>query len=230
MTLILGTDFPADAPGYEVMPVGAPAGPLIDADAPIWAEARVIEWGHERYRTSFRALWDPLALHVRFDAVDGSPWHTMSARDEHIWEEEVVEIFLDADGSGRNYAEVEISPANVVCDLRVDTPWPSLRSLTEWDWEGLTSTVVPLRDAHGAVEGWTAVARLPWAGLGSLYPRRDAGLPPVEGSTCRFNVFRIKRPGGPASPQDGVVLAAWSKPAGPSFHDPAAFRTMTFRK
>lgn len=229
MTQVLGTVFPAEAPGYEVMPAGAPVGLLMDADAPLWADARVIDWGPERYRTSFRALWDPLALHVRFDAVDDSPWHTMSARDEHIWEEEVVEIFLDADGSGRNYAELEISPANVVCDLRVETPWPSLRSLTEWDWEGMTSAVVPVHDAHDGVEGWTAVARLPWAGLGSLCAGREVALPPAAGSAWRFNVFRIKRPGGPARPQDGVVLAAWSKPAGPSFHDPLAFRPMAFR-
>lgn len=228
MTEILGTVFPAGAPGYEVMPVAGPAGPL-DAGAPAWDGARVIEWGPERYRTSFRALWEPLALHVRFDAVDESPWHTMTTRDEHIWEEEAVELFLDADGSGRNYAELEISPANVVCDLRVESPWPSLRSLTEWDWKGMTSAVAPLADARGAVEGWTAVARLPWAGLRSLYPGGRVSLPPDAGQSWRANVFRIKRPGGPARPADGAVFAAWSRPAGPSFHDPAAFRPMTFR-
>lgn len=226
MTPITGTDFPADAPGYAVMPLGAPVPSLIEAGAAAWDTARVIEWGPERYRTRFRALWDAAALHVRFDAVDDGPWHTMSVRDDHIWEEEVVELFLDADGSGRNYAEVEISPANVVCDLRVESPWPSLRSLTAWDWDGMASTVAPLRDSRGAVEGWTAVARLPWPGLRSLYA--GVALPPAAGSAWRFNVFRIKRPGGPARPGAGVVLAAWSKPAGPSFHDPAAFRPMAF--
>ena len=76
---------------------------------------------------------------MRFDAVDDGPWHTMTKRDEHIWEEEVVEIFLDLDGSGVNYAELEISPANVVCDLRVERPAPSVKSLTEWDWTGMAS-------------------------------------------------------------------------------------------
>jgi aryl-alcohol dehydrogenase-like predicted oxidoreductase len=150
-------------------------------------------------------------------------------RDEHIWDEEVVEVFLDADGSGRNYAELEINPINVVCDLRVETPWPSLKSLTEWDWEGMTTAVVPLKDTHGTVEGWTALGRLPWTGLRSLYPAPTVALPPQSGQSWRFNVFRIKRPGGPAKPQEGVVLAAWSKPSGPSFHDPAAFQTMRFR-
>jgi Carbohydrate family 9 binding domain-like len=228
-TQISGTVFAGDAPGYDVarLPQTRPA--LLDADAPVWRDAAAIEWGPEPYRTRFRACWDPLALHVRFDAIDDSPWHTMTTRDDHIWEEEVVEIFLDADGSGRNYAELEISPANVVCDLRVVSPWPSLISLTEWDWDGTTTAVVPRRDAQGMVEGWTALARLPWSGLRSLYPGPAVGLPPRSGETWRFNVFRIKRPGGQARPRDAMVLAAWSKPSGPSFHDPAAFRPLSFR-
>ena len=131
MTQISGTVFGSDAPGYDVMPLGAPVAKLIDAGAPVWQDARTIDWGPERYRTRFQACWDSLAVHVRFDAIDDGPWHTMTRRDDHIWDEEVVELFLDADGSGRNYAELEINPVNIVCDLRVETPWPALRSLTE---------------------------------------------------------------------------------------------------
>ncbi len=227
---ISGTVFADAAPGYGVARLSQAHPALLDADAAIWHEATAIEWGPEPYATTFRACWDAMALHVRFDAADDHPWHTMTRRDDHIWEEEVVEIFLDADGSGRNYAELEISPANVVCDLRVEAPWPSLESLTAWDWEGLTSAVTPGRSGSSASgdQGWTAVARLPWEGLRSLYPETSVSLPPPAGRSWRFNVFRIKRPGGPGRPHDGVVYAAWSKPAGPSFHDPAAFRSMTF--
>lgn len=228
ITQISGTAFKADAPGYDVVRLPHTWAGLVDAGEPGWHDATAIEWGPERYRTRFQACWDPLALHVRFDAVDDGPWHTMTTRDDHIWEEEVVEIFLDADGSGRNYAELEINPVNVVCDLLVESPWPSLKSLTEWDWEGMTTAVVPIEDPHGTVQGWTALARLPWSGLRSLYPVTVA-VPPQSGQAWRFNVFRIKRPGGPAKPREGAVFAAWSKPAGPSFHDPAAFRPMAFR-
>ncbi|MBK5297897.1 MAG: carbohydrate-binding family 9-like protein [Vicinamibacteria bacterium] len=229
ITQISGTVFPAQSPGYDVVRLPQTWATLIAADDPLWNGATVIEWGPERYRTRFQACWDRLALHVRFDAVDDGPWHTMTTRDDHIWEEEVVEIFLDADGSGRNYAELEINPVNVVCDLIVESPWPSLTSLTEWDWAGMTTAVVPLEDRCGTAQGWTALARLPWSGLRSLYPAPAVALPPRPGDAWRCNVFRIKRPGGPTRPQDGVVLAAWSRPAGPSFHDPAAFRPMVFR-
>jgi hypothetical protein len=204
MTQILGTVFPPDDAGYEALPAGAAPAPLLGSAEGAWERARVIEWGPERFRTRFRALWDSKAFHVRFDAVDDSPWHTMSARDEHLWEEEVVEIFIDADGSGRNYAELEISPANVVCDLRVESPWPSLRSETDWDWEGMTSAVAPYVDR--GIRGWTAVARLPWAG-----PARSIGAP------ASLSRPRPERPGastssvssGPEGPRAPATGSSW---------------------
>lgn len=226
MITIQGSDSP---PGYEALALDRKALGLIEPESPAWAEAAVITWGPAPYQTSFRARWDEDALHVRFDAADTAPWHTMTRRDDHIWEEEVVELFLDADGSGRHYAELEISPANVVCDLDVATPWPDLKSLTAWNWDGMTSAVHRWTGPDAGPDGWTAIARLPWAGLRSLYP--DSGrvaLPPPDGAAWRFNVFRIKRPGGPLRPADGVVYAAWSRPAGPSFHDPAVFRPISF--
>ena len=228
MPHILGTAFPADAPGYGVGLLSPPSPVLLDASAAIWSRTPFIEWGPPPYTTRFRACHDATALHVRFDARDDAPWHTMTRRDEHLWEEEVVEVFIDADGSGRNYAELEISPANVVCDLRVETPHPRLRSLTAWDWDGMTTAVVPMTGARGTAEGWTALARLPWSGLRSLYPAGRVGLPPAPDDAWRFNVFRVKRPGGPGRPEDGAIYAAWSRPSGPSFHDPAAFRPLVF--
>ena len=227
MITIHGSDSP---PGYDAMALDRKAPGLIEPESPAWSDVTAIKWGPAPYRTWFRARWDEDALHVRFDAADTAPWHTMTRHDDHIWEEEVVELFLDADGSGLHYAELEISPANVVCDLDVATPWPRLESLTAWDWDGLTSAVHPWKEPDSGLDGWTAIARLPWSGLRSLYPRAgQVALPPVGGDTWRFNVFRIKRPGGSAHPAEGVVYAAWSKPAGPSFHDPAAFRPLSFR-
>ena len=203
---------------------------LVRADDACWKRLPAIEWGPERYRTRFQACWDDAALHIRFDSVDTAPWFTMRTRDDHLWEEEVVEIFLDPGGAGVNYAELEINPANVVCDLRVERPAPDVRSLTEWDWAGLESSVVPYTNAHGTPEGWTALARLPFDGLKSLSSDIAPHIPPAAGDAWRFNVFRIKRPGGPGRPADGAIFAAWSVPDGPSFHVPAAFRALRFTR
>jgi hypothetical protein len=199
MPLLYRDPSASPAGDYVVAKLPSPAPGLLGATADAWRDAAAIDWGPERYRTTFQACWDVTALHIRFDAVDTAPWFTMRTRDAHLWEEEVVEIFLDAEGAGVNYAELEINPANVVCDLRVERPAPAVSSHTQWDWAGLESAVVPLADPHGTREGWTAVARLPWDGLRSLSPAAARTSPPRAQLPRAGRVpavpFRLKPPG-----------------------------------
>ena len=208
--------------GYEVRRTDATQAALLDGDPTAWRDAAVITWGPEPYTTRLRALWSVEALWLRFDAVDAAPWSTMTERDDPIWNEEVVEIFLDLDGSGTNYAELEISPANVVCDVRMVQGLPDKQMDLSWNLEGVETRV-----DHGDVDGgrgWTARARVPWAGFASLPSAAGVALPPRSGNTWRFNAFRIKRPYGPAEPDRDVIFAAWSDPGAAGFHVPAAFR------
>ena len=141
---------------------------------------------------------------------------------------QLVEIFLDPACLGKHYAEVEISPINIVTDLHILEPHPRLNGDRSWNWRGLESTVVP-GSCGGLTPGsWVALAWLPWSGLGSLGAEVAARVPPSAGDAWRFNVFRIKRPHGPSEPERDAVYAAWSAPDGPSFHEPAAFRRMEF--
>ncbi len=190
------------------------------AASPDWNRADPVTFGPAPYRTTFRALWSEAGLHLRFDSEDDSPWFTMTSRDDPLWEEEVVEIFLDPLGDGR-YIEVELNPANVVCDLRrlgpgetaSDPIGPMDRGFSV---TGIETTVETNED------GWTGFLMLPWAGL-------DLPGAPEPGSSFRFNVFRIKRPGGPEAPAQDAVFAAWSPTGSPSFHVPEAFRPLVLK-
>jgi len=217
----------ADAPAYTVATTAAETGALLAADDAAWSGAPAIAWGPVPHETRFRALWSPAGLFLRFDADDASPWHTMTREDEHLWDEEVVEIFIDLDRSGRDYYELEINPANVICDLRMISPWPNQKGDIDWDLAGL-ETRVHARKGEGAPPGWMATAFLPWSGFRSLPSAGPVALPPKPGDAWRFNVFRIERPGGPESPQKDGVFAAWSPPSGRSFHDAGAFRDLVF--
>lgn len=200
---------------------------VIDDESPWWSAHRV-RYGPALYETEFRALWNAEGLYVRFDATDTNPWFTMTKRDDRIWEEEVVELFLDLDRSGTNYAEVEINPNNVVTDLRMLRGVPDQEGDLAWDFEGLQSHVRLNKYRDGSTAGWTALAFLPWTGFQSL-PSADAiALPPTAGDRWRFNVFRIKRPSGERQPNRDAVFAAWSPPTGDSFHEPAVFRDLVF--
>jgi hypothetical protein len=201
-----------------------PGEALLRADDGAWVKAAAITWGPAAYLTRFRALWSDAGLFLRFDATDPSPWHTMTRRDEHLWDEEVVEIFLDLGRAGRDYYELEINPANAVCDLRMISPWPDKKGEIEWDLAGLETRVLQT----AAPAGWSATAFLPWSGFRPLPSARAIALPPRPGDAWRFNVFRIERPGGKQQPEKDAVFAAWSPPSEKSFHDAKAFRDLVF--
>jgi LmbE family N-acetylglucosaminyl deacetylase len=226
--LVATAAFAADTPSYTAVSTNADRAALLAADDAAWAEAAAIEWGPAAYTTRFRAAWSDEALFLRYDVTDPSPWHTMTKRDEHIWDEEVVEIFLSPDGSGRDYYELEINPVNVVCDLRMVSAWPNQKGDIDWNLAGLETRVHPRKDGTGKTTGWTATALLPWAGLRALPSARTVAVPPNPGDRWRFNVFRIERPGGPSAPQKDGVFAAWSQPSVKTFHDAAAFRDLVF--
>jgi len=218
----------ATAPEYAAAHTGAAPMRLLAAEEPAWAQAGGVEWGPAARATRFRALWGEAGLFLRFDAVDPDPWHTMTRRDEHLWEEEVVEIFLDPGRAGRDYYELEISPANVVCDVRMIAPSPDKKMDLAFDLSGLETKVRLNKDGSGRTTGWTATALLPWSGLASLPSARGVALPPKPGDRWRFNLFRIERPGGPRAPEKDALEVAWSPTGEPSFHVPAAFRELVF--
>jgi hypothetical protein len=210
--------------GYEVAHTTVAPAALLAAEEAGWKEASSVEWGPAAYPTRFRALWSGDGLFLRFDATDPSPWHTMTRRDEHLWDEEVVEIFLDPDRSGRDYYELEVNPANVVCDLRMVSPWPDKKGDIDWNLAGLETRVRP----QDGGRGFTVTAFLPWRGLRALPSAARVALPPKAGDAWRFNVFRIERPGGKANPEKDAVFAAWSPPSVATIHDAGAFRDLVF--
>jgi hypothetical protein len=218
----------AGEPGYAVARASAATEALLSADEAAWSPAASVAWGPAKYLTTFRALWNDAGLFLRFEATDPDPWHTMTRRGEHLWDEEVVEIFLDPGREGRDYYELEISPANVVCEVRMIAPSPNKKQDFAWGLAGLQTRAVVHRDAAGRPTVWTATAFLPWPGLKPLPSAAHAAVPPLPGDRWRFNLFRIERPGGARAPEKDVVAVAWSPTGEPSFHVPRAFRELVF--
>ena len=192
--------------------------------------------------------WDDANLYVAFICIDREPWGTLMARDSFLWQQEVVEVFLDPDGDGRHYAELEVSPHNVVVDLLIPGPptaGADAAMAARWNIEGLQTAV----GKHA--QGWTVEIAIPWEALG------EAGVSsaPREGDRWRVGLYRIERPGAItrwkeqvelqrraeeasgsekaaletrlAELQEDSELLAWS-PTRKSFHDPERFGTVVF--
>ena len=147
--------------------------------------------------TEAALVWDDTYLYFAFACGDLEAWATMKNRDDRIWNEEVVEVFLDPDGDARNYAELEVSPENVVVDLMIAAPRTgAAEEALRWDIEGLKTAV----GRHKA--GWVVEIAIPWASLG----RSGATQAPRSGDRWRVGLYRIERPGGVARSEKLAAL------------------------
>lgn len=195
--------------------------PFLPWDAPEGAPSIFLReataGGRPRLETRATLFRDDEHLHVLFDMIDeGVPIGSMLGRDDPIWREDVLEIFL-APRRPTEYFEIEISPVGTVFDARIESPdgdRSTMRVDASWDCDGLVGMIRRQRSGN---EPWSVqtLVSIPFAGL-------DAK--PSAGDDWRANLFRIdRRP-------DGDEYSAWRptlrQPA--DFHVPGAFGSLRF--
>jgi len=159
--------------------------------------------------TEVACAWDATALRVRFACTDIEPWATITQRDGPLWEEEVVEVFLDPVGDAEVYFEIEVNPLGTLLDLVLRRSRSGYKKDFAWDCEGLKSSV------ERTATGWNAELKIPF---GSLIPEA-----PRVGSEWRVNFARIDRPRGRER-----ELSAWSPTQLGTFHVPERFGVLRF--
>jgi hypothetical protein len=164
-------------------------------DEPVWARAERVEFFETlsgrpaRYRTEAQILWDGDALYVGFSCQDDEVWTRPGRKDDDaIYEDEVVELFLDPSGGGRDYIEIEVSPTNVRFDARFAS-WRSDLPAARAFSSGVRTAV----EVDGAVtvggatpvpaRGWTVELALPWAAVARH---------PQGGERWRVNLYRLE--------------------------------------
>lgn len=169
-------------------------------------------------QTTVRVCYDDHALYVRFDCADRDIWGTFTQRDEPIYNEEVVEIFIGAGAADPvHYFEFQVSPNGVLFDGTVYNP-TSTRDNLRVDETWLCPEIRWMARRNDAKHQWWGALALPWVGI-----TPDGKIPPV----CRANFYRIERP------HDGEVeYSCWSPtlavPA--DFHKPKYFGHLEFAK
>jgi len=162
------------------------------------------KWG-----TEVRLGWTDEMFHGLFICQDPNPWATKTKRDDPLWEEEVVEIFIDPFGDSISYFEININPLNVVADVFIRRVRTGLRKNFAWRCEGLATACGTL------AYGWVAAFQIPFPALGDCHPTRS----PV----WRANFARIERP-----KEGKQELTAWCPSFMESFHLPERFGRLRF--
>jgi len=146
--------------------------------------------------TRARMLWDDENLYFAFACQDPDIWAIYDQEDDPMWSEEVVEVFIDPDGDGENYLELEVNPLNAVVDLKIYRLQPEWKSSIPWDIAGLQTAVQvqgTVNDSLGQDLGWTVEIAIPWAATADSI---DGGGKPQVGDTWRLNLYRIERRAG----------------------------------
>lgn len=150
------------------------------------------------FPTRAKMLWDSDYFYFAFVCQDADMWAIYDQEDDPMWSEEVVEVFIDPDGDGKRYLELEVNPLNAVVDLLIYSVSPEWHSSKDWDIAGLKTAV----QTHGTVNdslaldwGWTAEIAIPWAAMADSV---TGGARPTAGDVWRLNLYRIERKGGRA--------------------------------
>lgn len=167
--------------------------------------------GLATHQTITRVCCNQQALYLRFDCIDYDIWGTYTQRDEPIYDEEVVELFI---GHGLenpiNYYELQVSPNGVLFDAKISNPTSTRADLivdTSWD----CPEIQWLAKRNDADNHWMAMLVIPWEDI-----TQEGTLPKV----WRANFYRIERPRD-AQPEYSCWSPTMAEPA--DFHKPAYF-------
>ncbi len=168
-----------------------------------------------------RSLWDDQNVYFAFEVADDQVGSTYTKRDDELWNQDCVELYLDGKADGKDYLEIQVSPANVVFDaLFSSRRTPEWQKAKEHDVPGLLNAV----SVQGTInrhddkdQGYTVEIAVPHSSIPGFAP-----VPPKPGSTLRVNFFRIDS-------RDGKVVGANAfGPAGGDFHDLEKAGTLVF--
>jgi hypothetical protein len=191
-------------------------------DDPDWQRAVVLAPFHAHdgrsaitRATSARMLWDDEALWVAFDVEDPDVFTVYSQRDDPLYDSEATEIFIDADGDGDVYVELQ----SAADDVHFDAAFAGGRRRNmdrAWDAAFDTKT---MRTPRGVTAEW----RVPVASLRDV----PAGEPRA-GASWKVNLFRLERLRSSTQRVTGTEASAWSSPLSGDFHNLARFGTVTF--
>lgn len=183
-----------------------------------------LDGGRAALSASARMLWDERGLYVGFEVPDALFRATGTNRDDHLWEQDCVELLIDPDGNGSDYFELQISPAGVFFDTHYAEPRdPAPIGHADWnaDIEARIGLEGTLND-ETADTRYVVEARIGWGSF--VYPTAETPPgPPAGGATWRVNLYAMDLMAGESSRSSG-----WSATLVSDFHVPARFGRVTF--
>lgn len=125
-----------------------------------------------RHATRMKMLWDDTCLYIAAELREPDVWGNLLVRDSVIFHDNDFEVFLDPEGDGLNYGELEINALNTVWDLRLPKPYRDGGQADDgWTLERLRTGVFvdgTLNTAGDTDAAWSLEIAIPWNDLETL--------------------------------------------------------------
>ncbi|WP_299222630.1 sugar-binding protein [uncultured Alistipes sp.] len=141
-------------------------------------------------KTSVRMLWDDRNLYIGAELEEDDIVARLTQRDTIIYHDNDFEVFIDPDGDGQHYFEIENNARGVVFDLMLDKPYRSGGSFfIPWNCEGLQLAVHcdgTLNKSKDKDRRWFVEMAIPFAAL-----KRDFN-DPRDYKVWRINFSRVQ--------------------------------------
>lgn len=171
--------------------------------------------------TKIKAVYNETHLFIGVDATDSDVSSTFTERDSNTWEQEVIEVFIDALGTKRDYLELQVTPANVIFDAKFSHHRSALEKARAWQMTDLITKVKvdgTLNQRDDRDEGYSIEMQIPLAQV-------PGGLQGMKRGEWRINFFRFDL----VKPK-GQQASGWSPPPVPDFHHLDSFGKLKFLK
>ena len=174
-----------------------------------------------------KMVWDDRMLYIAFECADPDIYATFTGRDEALYNEDVVEVFISEQTRGKNhYVEYEFSPRGAMFDAYVVAPY---RCKLDWNSSGLAmgaKVYGSINEPGKPDRGFVIEVAIPIDGLFA-----DEYKPKIaDGRKIRMNLYRIdySTPAKLGAQGAKPIYLAWSPTESGTYHAPAKFGTVTF--
>lgn len=217
--------------GYAVVRASGPITIDGKADEAAWKKANkspafVDAEGSPKTGKETRAqlLYDDTNLYVFLTAADDDVFSQYKNKDDPMWKEDVLELFIDADRNRRGYVELQVNPNNAHFDAWFATTRAKPGDV-KWTANMKSAVVV-----HGSADnrkdkdvGWDVEIAIPLVAVKGNNPAMRVNLPPKPGDQWRLNIVRGEKP-----KKDRLRASSWNKLTYQDFHAPNRMLTVTF--
>lgn len=120
-----------------------------------------------QYRTSVKMLWDDNYLYFFAELEEPHIWANLHERDAVVYYDNDFEVFIDPQGDGHNYFEIETNARGTIFDLSLSKPYrakPNPFVQFQWNCPGLKLAVHcngTINNPNDSDIGWNVEMAIP---------------------------------------------------------------------